>query len=56
MHICDICDGVYFFAIFHFWRRKFDDDPVVDSKVKWNLEVLNMFTRIYKVQNRIHLK
>ena len=53
---CDICDGVYFFAIFHFWRRKFDCNPVATLPIKSNSEVTKMFTRLDIIQNRLNMK
>ena len=48
---CDICDGVYYFAIFHFWSFS-----VVTLPIKSNSEVSKMFRRLDIIQNRLNLK
>ena len=35
----------FLFAIFNFWRRKFDRDPGLSLPLKSNSEVSKMFTR-----------
>ena len=42
---------VFVFCHFHFWRLKFDRDPLVTWPIKCNSEGLNMFTRVDYVQN-----
>ena len=43
------------FAIFHFWRRKFDHDPGLTFPLNVQVIVLNGFRRQFPIQNRIHL-